>query len=38
MFVELSIDNFLGRLDDERAAMRIEQTEIMIGLRGRPFD
>ena len=37
MFVELALHHFLGRLDDERAALGIEQTEIVIGLRGGPF-
>ena len=38
MLVELAFDHFLGRLHDERAAMRVEQAEIVIGLRGGPFD
>ena len=38
MVVELSFDDFLGCLHDQRCALRIEQTEIMVGLRGRPFD
>ena len=33
----LPSDHFLRRLDDERAALGIEQTEIVIRLRGRPF-
>ena len=37
MFVELALRHFLGRLDDERAALGIEQSEIVIGLRGGPF-
>ena len=37
MFVELALDHFLGRLHNERAALGIEQTEIVIGLRRRPF-
>ncbi len=38
MLVELSIDNFFGRLHDERAAFGVEQAEIVIGLRGSPLD
>src|SRR4030095_3114453 len=38
MVVELSLGDFLGCLHNQRGALRIEQTEIMIGLRGRPFD
>ena len=38
MLVELALDHFFRRLDDERGAMRIEQTEIVIGLRRGPFD
>ena len=38
MFVELALGHFFRGLHDERAALRIEQTKIVIGLRGRPFD
>ncbi len=38
MFIQLSIDNFLRGLHNQSAALGVEQTEIMIGLRGRPFD
>ncbi len=38
MLVELSFDHFLGRLHDERAALGIEQTEIVVGLGRGPFD
>ena len=38
MFVELALDHFFRRLDDERAAMGVEQTEIVIRLRRGPFD
>src|ERR1041385_230461 len=38
MFVELSFRNFFRRLDDEGRAVVIEQTEIGIRLRRRPFD
>ena len=37
MLVELAFHDFLGRLHDERAALGIEQTEIVIGLRRGPF-
>ena len=38
MVVQLALDHFLRCLDDERAAMRIEQTKIVIRLRCGPFD
>src|SRR6266536_4195743 len=38
MVVELSFDDFLGCLHDQRCALRVEQTEIMVGLRASPFD
>ena len=38
MFVEFSLDHFFRRLHDEGGAMRVEQTEIVIRLRGGPFD
>ncbi len=38
MFVEFSFDHFFGRLHDEGGPMRVEQTEIVIGLRRGPFD
>ena len=38
MFVELALNHFFRRLNDERAALRVEQTKIVIGLRGRPFE
>ena len=38
MFVELSFRDFFGRLDDERRAVMIEQAEIRVRLRRRPFD
>ncbi len=37
MFVELALDHLLGRLHDERAALRIEQTKIMVRLGRGPF-
>src|SRR5687767_303901 len=38
MLVEFAFHDFLGRLHDEGAAMRIEQPKIGIGLRRRPFN
>ena len=37
MVVEFSFRNLLGRLHDERAPFRIEQTKIVIGLCGSPL-
>ncbi len=37
MLVELALDHFLRRLHDERAAFRVEQAEIVIGLGRGPF-
>ena len=37
MLVELSLRDLLGRLHDERAPFRIEQTKIVIGLCGGPL-
>ena len=37
MLVELALCHFLRGLDDERAALGVEQTEIVISLRCRPF-
>ncbi len=36
--VELTLNHFLRSLDDERGAMRIEQTKIVIRLRRSPFE
>ena len=38
MLVELALDDFLRGLHDERAALGIEQPEIVVRLRGGPFD
>ncbi len=38
MVVQFSIDDFLGRLHNQRAALGVEQSEIVIGLRSRPFN
>ena len=38
MVVELALRDFLGCLHDQRRAFGIEQTEIVIRLRSRPFD
>ena len=38
MLVELALDHFFRRLHDERAAMGIEQPEIVVRLRRGPFD
>ena len=38
MFVELSVRHFLGCLHDQRRAFCVEQSEIVIGLRGRPLN
>ena len=38
MVVEFSFHNLLGCRHNQRRALGIEQTEIMIDLRGRPFD
>jgi len=38
MIVELPFGNFLGCLHNQRRPLCIEQTEIVIGLRGCPFD
>ena len=37
MLVQLALDDFLGRLHDEGGTMGVEQAEIVIGLRGGPF-
>ena len=37
MFIELAFDNFLCGLDNECAPICVQQTEIVIGLRSRPF-
>ena len=38
MFVQFTFGHFLRRLHDERRAVRVEQTEIMIGLGSAPLD
>ena len=38
MLVEFAFHDFFRRLDDEGGAMRIEQAEIGVRLRGRPFE
>ena len=38
MFVELALDHFFRRLDDEGGTMGVEQTKIVIGLGRGPFD
>src|SRR5437879_3541000 len=38
MFVQLALDYFFSGLDNERGAIGIEQSEIMIRLSGGPFD
>ena len=38
MVVEFSFNNFFSRLDDQRGTLRIEHAEIVICLRGGPFD
>ena len=38
MIVEFSLRDFLGRLHDQSRALCIQQTKIVIGLCGRPFD
>ncbi len=37
MLVEFALGDFLRRLDDERAPFGIEQTQVVIGLGGGPF-
>ena len=37
MFVELTFSDFFGRLRDQRRALGIEQTEIVVRLRSRPL-
>ncbi len=38
MLVELAFGHFLGGLHDQRRAVRIEQSEIVVGLRRAPLD
>src|SRR5690348_8945341 len=38
MLIELPLNHFLSRLDDQRRPFRIEQPQIMIGLRRRPLN
>src|SRR5262245_41109766 len=38
MIVEFSFNNVFSRLDDQRGTLRIKQAEIVICLRGSPFD
>jgi len=38
MFIEFSIGNFFGGLHDQRRALGVEQTKIVVRLRGRPLD
>jgi hypothetical protein len=38
VLVELAFDDLLSGLYDQRGAMRVEQSEVMIRLRGGPFD
>ena len=38
MVVEFSLGNFLRCLHNESGALCVEQAQVMIGLRGRPFD